>query len=71
MKEMAIKPQHIKDNQGKELGVFLTTSDFKYLLEELEELEDIKSYDKAKKRGGEEIIPFKQVIEELRNGVIK
>ncbi len=42
-------PQYITDNTGKKLSVILSIKDFKAIMEELEELEDIKLYDDAKK----------------------
>ncbi len=45
-------PQNLKyitDNSGKKTAVILPLKDFKAILEELEELEDIKLYDEAKK----------------------
>ena len=46
---IAITPQYIKDTAGKQL-VVLPAKQFNKLMEELEELEDIKRYDVAKKR---------------------
>ena len=45
---IAIHPQYIKDTAGKNL-VILPQKEFDILMEELEELEDIKLYDEAKK----------------------
>lgn len=42
-----LHPQFIKDTAGKNL-VILPQNEFDVLLEELEELEDIKLYDEAK-----------------------
>jgi PHD/YefM family antitoxin component YafN of YafNO toxin-antitoxin module len=46
---IAIHPQYIKDTAGKQL-VVLPANQFKTIMEELEDLEDIKRYDAAKKR---------------------
>jgi len=46
---IALNPQYIKDTAGKKL-VVLPAKQFDTLMEELEELEDIKRYDAAKKR---------------------
>lgn len=43
-----IRPQFITDNNGKKTGVILSTKEFESILEELEELEDIRLYDDAK-----------------------
>lgn len=46
---ITISPQYIKDTAGKKL-VILPAKQFDSMMEELEELEDIKRYDSAKKR---------------------
>lgn len=46
---LKINPQYITDNDGKKIAVVLPIKDFKAMMEELEELDDIKLYDKAKK----------------------
>jgi len=46
---LTIQPQYITDNTGKKISVILPLEEFKALMEELEELEDIKRYDEAKK----------------------
>jgi hypothetical protein len=46
---IAITPQYIKDTAGKKL-VVLPAKQFNNIIEELEELEDIKRYDAAKKK---------------------
>ena len=45
---IALHPQYIKDTAGKNL-VVLPQNEFDILMEELEELEDIKLFDEAKK----------------------
>lgn len=46
---LTINPQFITDNTGKKISVVLPLKDFNAIMEELEELEDIKLYDEAKK----------------------
>ncbi len=43
-----VHPQYITDNTGKKISVILPIKEFKTLLEELEELEDIRLYDESK-----------------------
>ena len=66
MKTLTINPQFVKDEAGQELGVFLTKSDFDKLLEELEDYEDIKAFDKAESRTDKEFIPFEKALEEIK-----
>lgn len=44
---LTIHPQYITDTAGKKM-VILPKKEFDIIMEELEELEDIKLYDKAK-----------------------
>ena len=46
---LTVHPQYITDSTGKKISVVLPIKDFKAIMEELEELEDIKLYDEAKK----------------------
>ena len=46
---ISLEPQYITDNAGKKISVVLSMKEFKAIIEELEELEDIKLYDDAKK----------------------
>jgi PHD/YefM family antitoxin component YafN of YafNO toxin-antitoxin module len=64
-----VHPQYITDNTGKKISVVLPKQEFKAIMEELEELEDIKLYDEAKK-SIEPSIPIDeafQMIEAKRN----
>ncbi len=54
-------PQYITDNHGKKLSVVIPVKDYKRILAELEELEDIRMYDEVKARK-EQSIPFEQYL---------
>ncbi|MBK8683163.1 MAG: hypothetical protein IPN31_14905 [Bacteroidetes bacterium] len=65
---LTITPQYITDSTGKKISVVLPLNDFKAILEELEELEDIKLYDESKE-SNEPSIPIEdafKIIEEKR-----
>ena len=65
-----MKTQYITDTTGKKMGVILPIREYEKIMEELEELEDIKAYDRAKTYKSEPI-PFEQAVKEidlLRNG---
>ncbi|MBC8487732.1 MAG: hypothetical protein H8D45_17015 [Bacteroidetes bacterium] len=53
--------QYLKDNNGKNVGIFLTIKEYEMILEKLEELEDIKDYDEAKVKN-EPTIPLREAI---------
>ena len=56
-----IHPQFIKDSAGQNL-VVLSQPEFDALLEELEELEDIRLYDEAKQKDTGERIAMKDAF---------
>ncbi len=58
---ITIHPQYIKDTAGKNL-VILPQKEFDILMEELEDIEDIKLYDIAKKNDTGERIPMKEAF---------
>ena len=59
------EPQYITDKKGKKISVVISIAEYKKMIEELEELEDIMLYDtvKAKK---EKTIPFSQYLQRRR-----
>jgi hypothetical protein len=64
-----ITPHYITNNIGKKVSVVLPIRDFKAIMEELEEMEDIRLYDAAKK-SGEPSIPIDEafkMVEAKRN----
>jgi hypothetical protein len=66
-----MKTQFITDVNGRKKSVIMPIRDYKKILEELEELADLRAYDEAK-NSHEESIPFEIAIEEIeakRNGL--
>ena len=59
---ITIHPQYIKDANGNKTLVVLPVEEFDTIMEELEELEDIKLYDKAKKEDTGERILFSDYL---------
>jgi len=51
---MNTNPQYVTDEQGKRVAVILPIETYLQLLEQLEELEDIRLYDEAKQSDGGE-----------------
>ena len=45
---LTVHPQYITDNSGNKISVILPMQEFKAMMEEIEELEDIKLFDEAK-----------------------
>ncbi|WP_061217677.1 hypothetical protein [Leptospira weilii] len=62
----AIHPQFITDDKGKKLSVVLSIKEFKTLLEDSEELEDIRLYDEVKAKN-EKSTPLGEYIKSRKN----
>ena len=58
---IAIHPQYIKDTAGKNL-VILPQKEFDTIMEELEDIEDVRLYDKAKSEVTGERILMEEVF---------
>jgi PHD/YefM family antitoxin component YafN of YafNO toxin-antitoxin module len=61
----ALHPEYIIDEQHHKKAVVLPYSEWKMILEELEELEDIRAYD-AVKAENEELLLFAQAVDEIK-----
>ena len=59
---LTLHPQYITDSEGKKLSAILPINEFSTLIEELEELEDIRLYD-AGKNDHEPAIPKNKAME--------
>ncbi len=60
----AVRQQFIEDNQGHRIAVLLPIDQYNKMLEQLEEIDDIKAYDAAKAEN-DEVIPFDQAVNEI------
>ena len=59
---LTIHPQYIKDSNGEKSLVVLPAKEFESLMDEREELEDIRLYDEAKKEDTGERILFSDYL---------
>ena len=67
---MKVHPEYIVDEDLNKKFVVLPYSEWKIILEEMEELDDIRAYDRAKDEADDEILPFEQAVKEIENGKI-
>ena len=67
---ITIHPQYITDTAGKKL-VVLPVNEFNTIMEELEELEDIRLYDEAKKEDNGERVPFADYLKSAEQSMNK
>ena len=59
---IAIHPQYIKDANGQKSLVILPVKEFDTIIEELEELEDVRLYDDTKKEDTGERMLFSEYL---------
>lgn len=59
-----IRENYIVDSKGHQVGVVLTNREYRRLLKQVEELEAIRAYDKAKS-SRDEVVPFAQARKEI------
>jgi PHD/YefM family antitoxin component YafN of YafNO toxin-antitoxin module len=62
---LTLHPQYVTDNKEHHQAVLLPYSEWKQVVEELEELDDIRAYDAAK-AGPQDSMPFDQALQELQ-----
>jgi hypothetical protein len=54
--------QYITDRQGKRISVILPIKEYERILEELEDLEDVRLYDEAKREDTDEYMLFSDYL---------
>ena len=62
---LTVHPEIVIDRNRKPRAVLLPYSEWNKVLADMEELEDIRAYDRAKARR-DDAIPFEQAVKELR-----
>ena len=61
---MKAPTQFLTNEKGEKIAVVLSIEEYEKILEELEDLEDIRAYDEAK-ASGETPVPFSEAIERI------
>jgi PHD/YefM family antitoxin component YafN of YafNO toxin-antitoxin module len=61
---MTLHPEYVVDAEDKRKAVVLPVEEWEKVIDELEELEDIRLYDAAKQEPAESI-PFEQAVKEI------
>jgi hypothetical protein len=62
-----IHPQYLVDENQRPQAVLLPVSEWEQIVEELNELDDIRAYDEAAS-GPQETVPFEQAVREIQEG---
>ncbi len=62
---VAVHPEYVVDENQKRKSVILPFEEWERIVEDLEELDDIRAFDKAK-AGSQDAVPFGQAVDEIR-----
>jgi PHD/YefM family antitoxin component YafN of YafNO toxin-antitoxin module len=63
---MKVHTEYMTDENGKRKAIVLPLSEWQRIIEAIEELEDIRAYDRAKARGSKPIA-FESAVREIRS----
>lgn len=63
---LADKPTYITDKKGKRISVIIPIEEYERILNELEELEDVRLYDAAKK-SNEPSLPIGEAFKQIES----
>ena len=64
---VTVHPQFVVDQNQKRKAVLLPLAEWERIVEDLEELDDIRAYDEAKS-GPRDAVPFEQAVREIEEG---
>lgn len=64
---VALHPKYVLDEKDNRKAVVLPLNEWEQVVSELEELDDIRAYDLAKKQNSE-AIPLEQAVREIEQG---
>lgn len=68
-----MEARYLTNEKGERIGVLLDIEEYERLIEELEELSDIRAAEEARRElesGEDEVIPFDQAVREIREGKV-
>jgi PHD/YefM family antitoxin component YafN of YafNO toxin-antitoxin module len=68
-----MEARYIVDENGRRVSVILPVEDYERMIEELEELENVRAFDEAvaaRERGDDEVITLEQAMKEIREGEV-
>ena len=66
-----VHPEYIVDENSNRKSVVLPYSEWENIIEEMEELDDIRAYDQVKNEIEDEVVPFEQAVKEIEDGIVK
>jgi len=64
---IALHEEYLVDSEGHKKAVVVPIEEWELILEQLEDMDDIEAYDRAKAEGSESV-PFEDVLKRLNLG---
>jgi len=64
---LTVHPEYVVDEKQQRKAVILPVAEWEKIVEDLEELDDIRAYDQAKS-GPQDTVPFEQAVREIEEG---
>jgi len=64
---VTVHPQYVVDENQQRKAVLVPLAEWERIIDELEELDDIRAYDRAK-AGADDAVPFEQAVREMEEG---
>ena len=62
-----VHPQYVVDENQQRKAVLVPLAEWERIIDDLEELDDIRAYDEAK-TGSQDTVPFEQAVSEIEEG---
>lgn len=63
---LAIHPEFVVDQKARRKSVLVSFPEWQQLMEAIEELDDIRAYDKAKSQR-DELLPFEDAVRQIKS----
>jgi hypothetical protein len=60
-----LHPEYVVDEKARKKSVLISIAEWQQLLEAIEELDDIRAYDQAKKEPGD-LVPFEEAVRQIK-----
>jgi len=64
---VTLHPEYLVDEQQRRKAVVLSVAEWERVIEELEDLDDIRAFDRAKS-GSQDAVPLERAVREIQDG---
>lgn len=62
---LTMHPEYVVDEKAKKKAVLVSFDEWQQLMEAIEELDDIRAYDQAKKEP-DDLLPFEEAVRQIK-----